>query len=131
MVLESVGMFGTAINRRVLMLAGISNSWLRMFDLMERMRNNLEKDHSLVRRFTGGVVHQVILFLQASTPGCHAVSTAAEVKHRVMSQSFAKDSEVVLPQFWGMGAQHWKCTSPAMNLVNHAAACLGAAALFS
>ena len=47
------------------MLAGISNSWLRMFDLMERMRNNLEKDHSLVRRFTGGVVHQVTFLLQA------------------------------------------------------------------
>ena len=66
------------------MLAGISNSWLRMFDLMERMRNNLEKDHSLVRRFTGGVVHQVILLLQASAPCCHTVRIAANIKHGVM-----------------------------------------------
>ena len=82
--LESAGISGTAGIRRVLMLAGISNSWLRMFDLMERMRNNLEKDHSLVRRFTGGVVHQVILLLQASLLRCHAVRAAANIKHRVV-----------------------------------------------
>ena len=62
-------------NALLLLLAGISNSWLRMFDLMERMRNNLEKDHSLVRRFTGGVVHQVIFCPQNYAPRCHTVST--------------------------------------------------------
>lgn len=73
----------TASNRSILVLAGISNSWLRMFDLMERMRNNLEKDHSLVRRFTGGVVHQVTPLLQASAPRCHAVRTPAKIRQRV------------------------------------------------
>ena len=81
---ESAGVPGKACNRGILMLAGISNSWLRMFDLTERMRNNLEKDHSLVRRFTGGVVHQVTPFLQDSAPRCHTVGTPVSIKHRVV-----------------------------------------------
>lgn len=42
-------------------IAGLSTDYLRTADAVERMQHNLEKDHSLVRRFTGGIVHQVSL----------------------------------------------------------------------
>ena len=40
-------------------IAGLSSDYLRAADTVERVQQNLEKDHSLVRRFTGGIVHQV------------------------------------------------------------------------
>ena len=40
---------------------GLSTDYLRPADAVERMHQNLEKDHSIVRRFTGGIVHQVPL----------------------------------------------------------------------
>ena len=42
-------------------IAGLSSDYLRAADTVERVQQNLEKDHSLVRRFTGGIVHQVRL----------------------------------------------------------------------
>ena len=39
--------------------SGLSNNYLRVGEMAERMRNNLDKDHQLVRRFIGGIVHQV------------------------------------------------------------------------
>ena len=39
--------------------AGLSNYYLRVGELAERMKDNLFKDHYLVRRFIGGIVHQV------------------------------------------------------------------------
>ena len=39
--------------------AGLSNNYLRVGELAERMKDNLFKDHYLVRRFIGGIVHQV------------------------------------------------------------------------
>ena len=39
--------------------AGLSNNYLRVGELVERMKGNLFKDHYLVRRFIGGIVHQV------------------------------------------------------------------------
>ena len=40
-------------------IAGLSTDYLRAADTVERLQQNLDKDHSLVRRFTGGIVHQV------------------------------------------------------------------------
>ncbi len=40
--------------------AGLSNNYLRVGEMAERMKNNLDKDHQLVRRFIGGIVHQVM-----------------------------------------------------------------------
>jgi hypothetical protein len=40
-------------------IAGLSTDYLRTADVVQRMQQNLDKDHSLVRRFTGGIIHQV------------------------------------------------------------------------
>ncbi|BDA42397.1 hypothetical protein COCOBI_03-2840 [Coccomyxa sp. Obi] len=45
-------------------IAGLSTDYLRTADSVERMQQNLDKDHSIVRRFTGGIVHQVLTPLQ-------------------------------------------------------------------
>ena len=47
--------------------AGLSNNYLRVGELADRMKNNLDKDHYLVRRFIGGIVHQVKLSNASST----------------------------------------------------------------
>ncbi len=43
-------------------IAGLSTDYLRTADAVERMQQNLDKDHSIVRRFTGGIVHQARQF---------------------------------------------------------------------
>ena len=49
------------IHMAYLYCAGLSNNYLRVGELADRMKNNLDKDHYLVRRFIGGIVHQVKL----------------------------------------------------------------------
>ncbi len=40
-------------------VAGLSTDYLRAADAAERLQQNLDKDHALLRRFTAGVLHQV------------------------------------------------------------------------
>ncbi len=49
-------------------IAGLSTDYLRTADAVERMQQNLDKDHSIVRRFTGGIVHQARAPLACSPP---------------------------------------------------------------
>ena len=39
-------------------VAGLSTDYLRAADAAERLQQNLDKDHALLRRFTAGVLHQ-------------------------------------------------------------------------
>ena len=39
-------------------MAGLSTDYLRVADAAERLQQNLDKDHALLRRFTAGVLHQ-------------------------------------------------------------------------
>ena len=39
-------------------MAGLSTDYLRAADAAERLQQNLDKDHALLRRFTAGVLHQ-------------------------------------------------------------------------
>ncbi len=49
-------------------VAGLSTDYLRAADAAERLQQNLEKDHALLRRFTAGVLHQACPALPPRPP---------------------------------------------------------------
>lgn len=78
-------------------VAGLSTDYLRAADAAERLQQNLDKDHALLRRFTAGVLHQARprypiwrtacllgerLLVNACTPCSHSVPLSARSTRR-------------------------------------------------